>query len=201
MAITDYTSLKLAIAEWAHRDDLSGVIDTCIDLAEAAMNRVLRVSAMENRATTTCNSEYTALPSDFLEIRNIQVNVNPVVPLSYKAPYLMDLINQGEVGQPAYYTIVGNEIQVYPVPDSSYTLEISYYQKITALSDSNTTNFVLTSSPDAYLHGVLSQVYVYTKARDAMLLHSEMFTATLNMMNARDRTARYSGSPIQVRAV
>ena len=56
-----------------------------------------------------------------------------------------------KTGQPIYYAIVDNTLELAPIPDTSYTLQLTYYGKIDALSDSNTTNFVSTGYPDALL--------------------------------------------------
>ena len=50
-------------------------------------------------------------------------------------------------GKPAYYAITAGEIEVYPTPDGTYTTELYYYSRITALSSSNTSNWVLEYFP------------------------------------------------------
>ena len=47
MALTNYTTLKAAIANFLARDDLTSEIDDFIDLTEADFNRRLRIRAME----------------------------------------------------------------------------------------------------------------------------------------------------------
>ena len=96
MAITSYSTLKTAIEAWTHRSDLSAVVDDFIDLTEARLNRELRVSQQETRATTTPTDAYIALPTDCLSIRNIQLNTNPVQTLSYIPPADMDRLANGQ---------------------------------------------------------------------------------------------------------
>ena len=67
MALDTYANLKTAIADFLNRDDLTNSIDDFIDLAEAHMNREIRHWDMEKRATASLNTQYTALPSDFVE--------------------------------------------------------------------------------------------------------------------------------------
>ena len=57
--------------------------------------------------------------------------------------------------------MIGTEIQVYPPPDGTYTAELVYYAEIPALTDSNTTNWLLTLAPDIYLYGTLMQTAPY----------------------------------------
>ena len=51
MAIGTYSELQTAVANWLDRDDLTDRIPEFIALAEAKMNRVLRISLMENVST------------------------------------------------------------------------------------------------------------------------------------------------------
>ena len=78
MALDTYANLKTAIADFLNRDDLTSSIDDFIDLAEAQMNREVRHWDMEKRATAVLNTQYTALPNDFVEpIRFMITMVTP----------------------------------------------------------------------------------------------------------------------------
>ena len=46
MAINSYSSLQTAVANWLDRSDLTDRIPEFIDLAEARINRALRVTFM-----------------------------------------------------------------------------------------------------------------------------------------------------------
>ena len=50
MAITTYAELQSAVADFLNRDDLTSVIPTFIDLAEAQMQRTIRHHKMMQRA-------------------------------------------------------------------------------------------------------------------------------------------------------
>jgi hypothetical protein len=62
----NYSQLKSNIADFLNRSDLTAVIPTFIDLAEAQMERPLRVRQMVGRSTAPIDTQYSALPSDFL---------------------------------------------------------------------------------------------------------------------------------------
>jgi hypothetical protein len=196
MAITTYATLKTAVADFMHRDDLTSHIDTFIDLAEARMNRELRMSEMETRATATATGEYVALPTGTIGVRNIQVNGSVTYSLEYKTPAQMDAGNGSEAGQPRFYSIIGNEFQFYPVP-SSTEIEITYYKAITPLDDTNTTNFLLTSNPEVYLHGCLVYANVFTQGDPS--LHESEFSRIMESLNRTSTRKKFSGAPLQVR--
>ena len=198
MAISTYATLKTAIENWTNRTDLTNYLDEFIDICESKMNRKLRLSEMETRATTTANAEYIAVPTDLLEIRNIQLNTSRVYPLEYRTPQQLDMMSDGSPGQPGYYTIIGDEIQLYPIPDADYTLEITYYKKITALDDTNTTNFVLTAWPEIYLHGCLQQAFTFIMSPDMAMMHGQEFERLVAEINKQSKARKYSGSPMMV---
>jgi len=52
--------------------------------------------------------------------------------------------NDNVTGQPIYFALVDDSIEFAPTPDGSYTVQLTYYGKIDALSDSNTSNFLST---------------------------------------------------------
>ena len=158
MAISTYSELKTAIANFLARDDLTSVIPDFIQLAEATMSRELETRSQEKRATATltASDEYVALPTDLREVREVKLNTTPITVLSYHSPVALDQkFSSGGTGKPLGFSIVGDELKLRPVPDSSYTAEIIYIGSITALSDNNATNN-LSRSPDAYLYGSLA---------------------------------------------
>lgn len=199
MAITSYNTLKTAIVAWTHFDDLTSMLDEIIDLTESILNRELRLSEMETRATITASAEYVPKPTGALEFRNVQLNTSPVRILDYKTPSEMDRTNQGEGGHPRQYTIIGDEFQLYPVPTSS-EIEVTYYKSITPLDDTNTTNFLLTSHPDIYLHGCLTQAYIYRKDMEAASVHGQQFERLIGELNRTSKRRKFSGSPMYVLA-
>ena len=65
MALANYTDLQASIADTLNRDDLTAKIPDFIAMAEGIMNRTVRHWRMEDRATATINTQYTALPNNF----------------------------------------------------------------------------------------------------------------------------------------
>jgi len=164
MAISNYSELKSAIADWLDRTDLTDSIPDFITLAETRHRRDFKLRRMETRVTanTVADTEYYNLPDNFVAMRNIQLNTNPKTALEYLTPEQMDRIYAGSnKGKPKAYSIIGDNIQLRPLPDSAYEIEMLYYKYFTPLSDSNTTNDMLTYHPDVYLYGALVEAEPY----------------------------------------
>ena len=150
-----YAELKSNIANFLNRSDLTDVIDTFIDSTESEFNRRLRVKGMIKRATATLDSQYISVPTDWLEAINIQIDSGDFSPLFQQSIESLDVYrksNDNVTGQPIYFALVDDSIEFAPTPDGSYTVQLTYYGKIDALSDSNTSNFLYLVWYEIYLY-------------------------------------------------
>ena len=208
MALSNYTELKAAIADWLDRTDLTSRIPDFITLAEARVNRELRIRAMENRSTmtTTGGQRYFALPARYVQMRNFQLNTNPITPLEYITPEMLDrLYGSKTSGKPKAYTLIGDEIQLAPVPDSTYTLEMAFYEKFTPLGDGTsgtvTSNWLTNNAPDVLLYGALIEAEPFIKNDERMPLWLNAYKEAINKIQHADARDRHSGSQMRVRTV
>jgi hypothetical protein len=204
MAISTYTELKTAIANFLARDDLTSVIPDFIQLAEATMSRELETRSQEKRATATLTSgdEYIALPTDLREVREVKLNTTPLTVLTYYSPVALDSnFSSGGVGKPKGFSIIGDEMKMRPVPDDSYTAEIIYIGSITALSDSNATNNILTRSPDAYLYGSLAEAYAFLLDETRASQYLQRFNLALEQIKVDEQRAHYGTGSLQISSI
>lgn len=155
MAITNYSELQAAVANWLDRDDLATRIPEFIALAEAQMNRLLRSRGAIGRSTATVSSEFSALPADFAQA--ISLRAQTTSDWDELSPADQETMSgyPASTGNPRLYSVVGGELRFYPAPDTGRTLEMTYFAKVPALSVANPSNWVLASHPDAYLYGTL----------------------------------------------
>lgn len=196
MAISNYSELKAAIADWLNRSDLTDSIPDFIALAETRHKRDFKIRRMETRVTasTIADSEFYTLPDNYVAMRNIQLNTDPKTPLEYLTPEQMDRIYAGSAtGKPKAFSIIGNNIQLRPIPDSAYQIEILYFKHFTALSDSNTTNDMLTHHPDAYLYGALVEAEPYLQNDKRIQVWSAYYDRTKNDIISSNERDRHSG--------
>ena len=88
MAFTSYTDLKSTVADYLARSDLTTQIPDFITLAENRLRRDLRLRQMLKVVTTamTAGDGTVALPSDFLAMRDLHLETNPVSAIEYQSP-------------------------------------------------------------------------------------------------------------------
>lgn len=205
MAITNYTQLKSSIASWLARSgdtDLDAVIPDFITLAEVRINRELRLRAMEDRIVGTVSTEFIALPTGFLEMRLFQLNTDPITRLEYVSPdWLARTVNSSNTGQPRYFTILNDEIQLGPAPDASYEAEMVFWKKFDALSDSTTTNWLLTNAPDVYLFGALAEGAAYLQDAAAHQAYDARYQAAVARLQGHDEKGKWSGALLVARPI
>jgi len=156
MSIPDYDTLKAAVADFLNRDDMTAMIANFVQFAEAGFNRNIRHWRMETVTTFTGNAQFEDLPADWIETVRVDVSGGPRLKLVSRAE-MQALREHSEdtAGEPTHYALIGGQIELYPTPDGDYTLNHVYVAEIAALSDGNTTNWLLTAAPDLYVYAAL----------------------------------------------
>lgn len=200
MSISTYEELRVAVASRMKRVDSVADVPDYIVGAEDIFRRELRFREMEQRSTATLSGEYLALPTDFLEVRNVQLNSTPVRSLEFVSPEYLDTRWKGTSGLPVQYTIIGSEFQFGPIPSSntSYTVEIAYYESLPALTVAANTNWLLTRHPLLYLYGALSVAGDDTQDPRASQWNA-LFAQHMESARKSDKRARWSGSTLSMK--
>lgn len=201
MAYTNFTDLKASVANYLGRSDLTSVIPDFISFAELRMSRDLRTRQMLKSATalTVGGDGKVALPTDFLEIRDLHIQGSPRVPISYLSPSSFTRDSRAdESGKPNYYTILASEFELAPKPDTAYTLEILYYAKPTVLSATNASNVFLANYPDALLYASLleAEPYLINDARSQTW--ATLYDRAIANITTANESSEYSGVPLQI---
>jgi hypothetical protein len=199
MALDTYSGLKTTIADYLNRDDLTSIIPSFVTLSEAKFNRKLRVRQMIKRATATIDTQYFAYPTDWLQAKEFILNTNPITYMKFVTDKQSNELRQSQIiasGKPSYYTIIGTQIEVIATPDSSYTGELTYYGKIPALSDSNTSNWLLAYAPDLYLYGALLEATPYLKDDERLATWSQLYINSISDIEIADQRASVGSTPI-----
>lgn len=197
-AISTYAHLKDVIADTLNRDDLTNAIPHFIEMAEARFNRQLRLRQQVTRATATLDSQYFAVPGDFLEAKSFQINTNPPTRLEFVTEYEGDRLKSKVYvasGVPQKFTLVGNQFEVIPAPSGEYTGELTYFAKIPALSTSNTTNWLLQYAPDMYVYGSLAHSAPYLREDERLRTWAELYKAANEEIVIADQRASASTTP------
>lgn len=203
MSIQTYDELKTAILRWLVRDtdsDASTRVAEWIELFESRARRTLRANMGELRIQNLgVIGAYTSLPSDYVSHRSFKLLSGDENVLEYMPPHEMDEKHGSTTSaNPTHYCVVGNALRLSPAPSATISVEALYYA-LQSLNTVQTTNWLLTAHPDAYLHGSLAEAYKYYQddnQEDRSWTRSEAILRDINASSSQFR----SSSPIQASA-
>lgn len=205
MALDTYANLKVAVADYLDRDDLTDQIDDFIDIAESAHRDEVRFRELLTRsAITLLDGERTeALPADFAQVKYIRLD-NPQTTI-WNRKYLATLIQLSEHelteiasltdGPPKYFCI-NEQIEFDVAADQDYTGELLYYKTMTPLSDGNPSNELLVREPSLYLFGALKASAPFLMNDERLDTWAKLYEESLNRLNKAEQTDRRSGPQI-----
>jgi hypothetical protein len=201
MAINTYATLVTAIGNWLDDATLTDRIPEFIALNEAELSRVLRTPEMETVSTgvTVASTQTVALPTGLRQLRSLAIITDynsklQAVPL----PVLLETFADQATGRPTHYALADENVYLGPTPDGVYTVQFLYRGGVTALTDVATTNWLLTSHPDAYLMGALLQAEFFGWNDNRLPLIKARFDEVLGQIN-QEAIRKGQGASIRIR--
>jgi hypothetical protein len=93
-----------------------------------------------------------------------------------------------------------DDIVTEAAPEDGTEIELTYYAEIPALSDSSTTNWLLTRWPDLYLYGSLMHAAPYLKEDERVTVWAGLHDRALEEIRMEDHKAQWSGSTLKIRS-
>lgn len=196
-----YSELQSEIAGYLARTDLTNEIPSFIQKAEIRLRRELRIRQMLKVATTNsvANDSTIELPSDFLQMRDLHINTNPIAVLKYESPSNFYRNTFSTVsGKPMQYTVLANEFQLAPIPDSTYEFQMLYYAAPPFLSNANQSNEFMVICPDLLLYASLGEAEPYLMNDQRLGTWASMYDRGTLALSVSDDQGEYAGSPISI---
>lgn len=200
MAISSYSELRGAIADWLERSDLLDRTADFIRLAEARLDRVLRLRHMEvdHALAVPAGARTLTLPDGFREPVTLWIErPSGRETMRFSDPAVLGVT--GSPGEPRAWTIDGGHL-AFDRPwarASSITLRMLGRLE---LSEAAPTNAVLRDYPDLYLFGSLVEAAPYLRDVELLSLFAARFEAALVEVRAKESRhrslARLSVEPV-----
>ena len=200
-AFTSYDNLKTNIADYLARQDLTDKIPMFVSLAEKRLNRDLRLRQMLQQSTYNLTSGYTVpTPADFLEMKDIHIDADPVVNLNFKTvSQFYRLGNSSTTGQPINYTLVSDNFVLAPRPVTSPTvINMTYYKIPKVLSDTNPSNEYLEVCPDLLLYASLVESAPFLMDDERLVTWENLYTRGLTSITKSDEQSEFPAQPLAV---
>jgi len=193
MALTTYSELKSAILAWLHRPESSlpaAQVQEFIALAESDLKVRAKLTQWDAEATVTITSGSGPLPSGCDHVNSV-IYGSQTSELDYLPPERFKSRNVlGDAGaDPIYYTIIGDTLRI--TPSTTGSAAVLYTARFTSLSDTDTTNSLLTLFPDAYLHGSLVHGNLFVKDTGSAQTNAGLFEADIDRIKRYMRDRKY----------
>ena len=193
MALSNYTELKASIADYLNRSDLTAAIPDFISLTEAKLKR--RYKDFSPLSSSNANNWIlTSYPDVYLY--GALLEASPYLVEDQRVDIWAQLYAaavgtlRGTVGNADFDDYDGLKLAVGDwlaradldgvVPQLIKLGEVKLFRKydgVTALSSSNTTNWILTNHPDLYLYASLSEAAPYLGQDDRLAVWKNLYAA------------------------
>jgi hypothetical protein len=194
MSIGTYSELNDTVTSFLHNSAAADMVPMLIALAEAKFNRVLRVEDMVEEFADSITTPEIDLPADYLEAISLNVGDEDYDYRTRRDFFMLE-------GN--YYTRRGNQLVLASDISDATDVSLFYYARIPALTDSNTTNWLLDVAPDLYLYATLIEAVPYMKLamddpRPPQWLAG--MTGVIDSINTSDKESRFSGQALTIQA-
>jgi hypothetical protein len=196
MAIGTYSELQTALDNWLNRSDLTSRTPEFIALAEADLRRQLREKKSVGPLTLTAGVASKALGATVKEIESLRHNSSSMQwPLRQKSPAgLAEMRGIGN-GIPQAFSVVDGTAYFDVAPSAAYVLEMTYIEKIAALSGGSPTNTTLTNNPDLYLYGSLLQAAPFLEHDERVALWQSLYESGIEKENIYRERQEFGATP------
>lgn len=201
--MTTRIELLQDVDAWLARDDLSTDVDapTMLRMAQAMIDRELRLFSQETTTTLACSSRSTSLPADFLSMISVSVQSSNDRQIDYLTPERLrdSLIWQNQGGgslriddSDIAYTLEGQSIVIAPEPSVSdpVTLDIVYFARFATLTADSDTNWLLTNNYDIYLYALLMQAAIFIDDAELLARYGGLYENARQSLVDAERRAR-----------
>jgi len=200
-AFTSYANLKTNIADYLARTDLTDKIPMFISLAEKRLNRDLRLRQTLQQSTYAMPSGFTVpTPADFLEMQDIHLDANPIIPLTFQTVSQFYRRNGGSNAQgvPVSYTLVADNFVLAPQPTGATTVNMTYYKIPQPMSDTNPTNEYLDVCPDLVLYASLAESAPFLMDDPRLTTWDGLYQTGLASITKSDEQSTFPAQPLAV---
>lgn len=202
MAITTYATLKAAVGDWLDRTDLTDYLGDFVTFAEGHLNRGIRHRKMVAVVDLTPTGNVCTLPDDYLhyvravELSSARRELQFITPQETEQHY-----PTRPAGLACHFTIIGDELTAFPL--SANDIELTYFQMIPPLSDSNTSNWLLARSPEVYLRATQLAALEFVNETGSPRYQScaVMAQKLMDDLTRESERGLYSGAAIRPRMV
>ena len=181
--------LKQTIAAYLHRDDLGQQLDGFVDMATNRIGRDLEGDTNTVQEIVPITNGIGAVPITFR--KTLAAVQNDCFLQSLPARKLQTY--QTYAGQPAFYSILSN--QIYIAPKYTGDIVLIGYTDPAALIDDTSSNSTLVAYPQLYLYACLMEAFFYTQESKGHDMAQAQYEREIRKINTAASEKRIGANP------
>lgn len=189
-----YAELKTNIADYLHRTDLTDKIPLFVTLAESSLFRSLDVKELETVYEDATDEDYASLPPDFGALSKITISTGGrETTLDYLAG-----ADQSSTPHPTHYAYENGQIRIYGA-GSGVDYKLYYKAKLTPLSNTVQSNWLLQNAADLYLYAGALEAAKYLRNAGEVALLGPLVNSLLESVKSKiSRTGLPSSGSLRI---
>ncbi len=193
----DYDSLLTTVASRMNRSDLTDLIPDFIVSVESSINTFLAnnpVRPMVQTYPLSATTQRVDLPDGFIDVIDLYASDGtdtwPLARVSTNSNfdyYATRALAPGisyDSTLPQQYKILGTTIVLAATPATTLTLTLDCTTKLTAVTSTNSTNWLMQSHPDVYEFGTLAHAAKHVRDMDYYNVNRDLFISALGAVPA-----------------
>jgi hypothetical protein len=198
--ISDYASLKTAIADFLARDDLTEQVEYFIQNTENKLYRSINLRNEETALSVSISSGVAAVPADFKALKFAYYDRTPAALLEWVSitELYNDYPNRSNSAIPCVISREATNFVFGPVSQDG-TLKGVYYAKQDPLETTDNSWYV-DNAPDALVYGSMAEAALFTKDLEMYNFWQPQFLESVRTIKDEQRQAETSRGSIRVRA-
>lgn len=194
MLYSEIISMALGYTDRVNDAELTPLLDNMLRIVEARINRFLQTQNMiiRTQVLMDINTELYDKPAGYNSIQTMFVspvaNYQSRTTLDYvTSEQMTNIVNGDYATYKVYYSIIGDKIQVFPLKDDTYNLNIWYYQTVPPLTNIANSNWCSIGHPDCYIAGLTAEINAYAKSAEGFSNWDARFRATMQEIDLNDQ--------------
>jgi len=209
----NYTEIISAAVNYSDRTDAATAsnLDSFLLVVESRVNKRLKTQEQGSRTSLPILTGQTLfdMPADFAGLRDISVkSADRKRTLKYTTPEGMNNLEdnpsalyQVPENHDQWYSIIANQIQIFPEQLITSTIELVYYKKVPNLNPTAANNWLSDNHPECYIFGLMVEISSYAKDTESAIGWDARFKEAMDDIYIDDQKSRWSGPPLQVQVI
>jgi hypothetical protein len=205
MPIATYSDLQATVADFLNRNDAAtlAAIPTFVTLAEGDIRVDLRSRAVTLKDDINVDGPSVSLPSDIKVVRSLYDEFGPIrmvapeeiARLQHRHPAGGRRADFAAILSEDAATPTALTLLVSPTPQEAMNVTMVYEPDLSALSDSNPTNWLLVMHPNIYLYAALKHSATYLRDDDRVGVWEKLYQDSMSKLTRLRDEIEFGAGP------